>query len=192
MGTSERWQIPHVLDVLVAEQPKTVLDVGAGWGKYGVLTREYTPAVRVDGLDVGPPRHPGYDHFYLGDVREIDQVLPPDAPVYDLALFQEVLEHLEKADGWAVLDRLVRRARRVLVTTPVGYRPQENAEAPFENHRSGWFPWEFGGHFRVHTWRVYPGARSVRLGLPRAWQFLVLLSAKTPPPPAQPARNQRG
>ena len=178
MGTSERWQIPHVLDVLVELQPHTVLDVGAGWGKYGVLTREYAPVTRVDGLDVGPPRHPGYDHFYLGDVREIDTVLPPDAPRYDLALFQEVLEHLERADGWKVLDRLVARAERVLVTTPVGYRAQENPDHPFENHRSGWFPWEFGGRYRVHQWRVYPGARSRRLRLPRAWQFLVLLSAK--------------
>jgi hypothetical protein len=178
LGTSERWQIPHVLDVLVELQPHTVLDVGAGWGKYGVLTREYAPVTRVDGLDVAPPRHPGYDHFYVGDVRELDTVLPADAPRYDLALFQEVLEHLERADGWKVLDRLAARAARVLVTTPLGYRAQENADLPFENHRSGWFPWEFGARYRVHAWRVYPGAKSRWLRLPTAWQFFVLLSAK--------------
>jgi len=180
MVTSERWQIPHVLDILVESQPRSVLDVGAGWGKYGVLTKEYTPAERVDGIDIAPPRHPGYDHFYLGDVRAIDSVLPPDTPVYDLALFQEVLEHLDKPDGWKVLEVLARRARKVLVTTPLGFRPQHAPELPYETHRSGWFPWEFASRFHVHTWRVYPGAHSRRLGLPRAWQFLVLLSARPP------------
>lgn len=178
MGTSERWQIPHVLDVVASEQPRTVLDVGAGWGKYGCLVREYAEPVRVDGLDVAPPRYSTYDHFYVGDVRRLDEVLPPDVPSYDLALFIEVLEHLEKAEGWRALDDLTHRARRVLVTTPLGFRRQHTPHLPFEMHRSGWYPWEFGGRFRVHHLRLYGGARSRWLRLPRAWQILALLSAR--------------
>lgn len=180
MGTSERWQIPHVLDIVVDVRPRTVLDVGAGYGKYGVLVREYAPIERVDGLDVGPPRYPGYDHFYIGDARQIDRLLPADAPFYDLALCLEMIEHLERAEVFEVLDALTRHARRVLVTTPLGFRRQEYSELPYETHRSGWYPWQFNGRYRVHGLRVYPGARSRHLRLPRLWQFLVVLSARSP------------
>jgi len=178
VGTSERWQIPHVLDLVAEVRPRTVLDVGAGYGKFGCLVREYSPAERVDGLDVGPPRYGSYDHFYTGDARELDRVLPADAPIYDLALFVEVLEHLEKSDAWHVLDLLTRRARRVIVSTPLGFRKQDYPETPFETHRSGWYPWEFGRRFRVHHLRLYPGVRSRWLRLPRLWQILALLSAR--------------
>ena len=178
MPTSEHQQIPRVCDVLVAEKPASVLDVGAGYGKYGVLAREFGGATRVDAIDANPPRFPVYDHVYLGDLREIETLLPQDAPIYDLALFIDVIEHLDKADAWSFLDRLVRRARRVLITTPWGFRPQEIPGQPWETHRSGWLPWEFGKRYRVLRRGVFPGHRTRYLRLPRLWQVLVLLEAR--------------
>jgi hypothetical protein len=186
MGTSERWLIPHVLDVVVDEAPKTVLDVGAGWGKYAVLVREFSAIDRVDGLDIGPPRHGGYDHFYIGDVRDLGHVLPADAPLYDLALFLEVIEHLEKPDGYRALERLTQVARRVVVSTPLGFREQDTPHLPFEIHRSGWYPWEFGRRFKVHKLKLLATRRRRYLRLPSTWQILAVVSAKDPPP-ARPA-----
>ena len=91
MPTSEHWQIPWVLEVIHREQPKSVLDVGAGYGKFGMLAREYAAPERVDALDVNQPRFETYDHVYLGDLRDIDRVLPEQAPVYDLALFIDTI-----------------------------------------------------------------------------------------------------
>jgi hypothetical protein len=156
-----------------------VLDVGAGWGKYGVLAREYASPRRLDALDVNPPRYPVYDHLWLGDLRELDRLIPADLPPYDLALLIDVIEHLEKAEAWAVLDALARHARRVLVATPWGFRPQEVPGKPFETHRSGWYPWEFGRRFRVHAWSVFPGHLTRHLRLPRLWQLVVLLEARS-------------
>jgi len=178
MPTSEHWQIPRVCDVLATEKPKQVLDVGAGYGKYGLLAREFGEADRVDAIDANPPRFDVYDHVYLGDLRSIDTLLPADAPRYDLALFIDVIEHLEKADAWAFLDRLTRRAKRVLITTPWGFRPQEIPGMPWETHRSGWYPWEFGKHYRVVNWSVFPGHYSKFMRRPRLWQVLVVLEAK--------------
>ncbi len=178
MPTSEHWQIPRIVDVLVREQPKTVLDVGAGFGKFGLLAREYADAARVDAVDANPPRFAVYDQVYLGDLRALDTLLPADAPRYDLALFIDVIEHLEKPDAWKALDALVLRARRVLVTTPWGFRPQEIPGMPFETHRSGWLPWEFGKRYRVHRRSVFPGHFTRYLRLPRLWQILVLLGAR--------------
>jgi SAM-dependent methyltransferase len=178
MPTSEHWQIPRVCDVLVAEQPRSVLDVGAGYGKYGLLAREFGGATRVDAIDANPPKFAVYDHVYLGDLRAIDTLLPADAPRYDLAMFIDVIEHLEKADARAFLAKLTNRAKRVLITTPWGFRRQEIPGMPWETHRSGWYPWEFGREYRVVRWSVFPGHHSKWLRRPRLWQVLVLVEAR--------------
>jgi hypothetical protein len=178
MGTSEHALIPHILDIVVDENPGSVLDVGAGYGKYGVLVKEYTSARRVDGVDIDAPRHRAYDHFYLGDARDLNRVLPTDIPRYDLALFLEVIEHLEKAEGWNVLELLTRRARRVIVSTPLGFRKQSIPGLPYETHLSGWYPWEFYGRFNVHRIQVRPGNFTRHLRLPRMWQIIALISAR--------------
>ena len=167
-----------MIDVISRENPLTVLDVGCGWGKFGVLTREYSRAEKVDAVDVIQPRYPVYDHAYQGDLRDLLQILPQGTPRYDLALFIEVLEHLEKEEGWKVIGQLLQVARRVLITTPLGFRPQEFAGLPYETHRSGWYPWEFGRLARVRYARVYPAHYSRHLRLPSHWQQLVLLEAK--------------
>ena len=92
MPTSEHWQIPWVVDLLIREQPRTVLDVGAGYGKYGVLVREYIEPARLDAVDVNPPRFPVYDHVYEGDLRRLEALLPGGAEPYDLALFIDLAQ----------------------------------------------------------------------------------------------------
>lgn len=178
MPTSEAWQIPWVCDVLARLAPRSVLDVGAGNGQYGLLAREAAGAVRVDAVDVNAPRYAVYDHVWRGDILRLGEVLPSDAPRYDLALFLDVIEHLEKPQAWTVLEAIAARADKVLVTTPWGFRPQEIPGMPYETHRSGWLPWEFGRRFTVHEWRAFPGHLTRHLRLPRLWQFLVLLSAR--------------
>src|SRR6266581_4701278 len=125
MTTSEHWQIPKVVEVIVRERPQSVLDVGAGWGKYGVLAREYAEPAIVDAIDANPPRYPVYDHTFVGDIRDLDHVLPAEAGPYDLALLIEVIEHLSRDEAWRLLDDLTRRAKRVLITTPFGFRKQQ-------------------------------------------------------------------
>jgi SAM-dependent methyltransferase len=178
MPTSEHWQIPKVVDVIASVRPRRVLDVGAGYGKYGLLAREYGGAERVDAVDASPPRFPVYDHVYVGDIRRLDKVLPAGGERYDLALLIDVIEHLEKDEGWQVLDDLMRRAKQVLVTTPFGFRPQEIPGMPYETHRSGWYPWEFDRRYRVRRRQVFPGHYSRFLRRPRLFQVLVLLEPR--------------
>ena len=169
-----------MLDVVGRERPRTVLDVGAGHGKYGFLVREYADPERVDAIDVREPRFKTYDHVYLGDLARLDEVLPGDAPRYDLALFLDVIEHFDKAAGARLLDQLTHHAAKVLVTTPWGFRPQEVPGMPHETHRSGWHPWDFWRRWRVHRWEVFPGHHTRHLRLGRLWQVLALVSARRP------------
>jgi SAM-dependent methyltransferase len=176
--TSEHWQIPFVVDAIARAQPRRVLDLGAGYGKYGLLAREYAPIERVDAVDVTAPRYPVYDHVYLGDLRQLDRVLPDDARDYDLALFIDVIEHLTRDDALAVLARLMLRARKVLITTPLGFRPQEIEGLPFETHRSGWYPWDLGRIGRVESWKIFPGHYTRWLRWPRLWQLLAVVAPR--------------
>ena len=86
-----------------------------------------------------------------------------------------MIEHLEKAAAWRLLDALARRAKRVLITTPLGFRRQEIAGQPFETHRSGWHPWDFRGRYRVRRMQLFPGHFTRHLRLPRLWQMLCVL-----------------
>jgi len=180
MATSEHWQIPRVVNVIARQQPASILDVGSGWGKFGVLSREYTQASRIDAIDAIAPRYPVYDHAYQGDLRRLREILPPETPVYDLAVFVEVIEHLTKPDAIHLVGQLLQVARRVLITTPWGFRPQEIPGMPFETHRSGWYPWEFAKLARILHVEVYPAYFTRHLHLPRYWQQLVLLTARPP------------
>lgn len=178
MPTSERWQIPHICDVLAAERPRSVLDVCCGWGKYGVMAREYAGAERVDCIDIAPPRYHVYDREWVGDVRQIDRIVPSDAR-WEMAVWIEAIEHLDKTDAYRLLDWLLTRSQRVLVSTPWGFRRQEIAGMPYETHRSGWFPWDFL-RYRIRRWSVHPGVYSKHLRRPRLWQFLVLVERGMP------------
>lgn len=74
----------------------------------------------------------------------------------DTVFAVDVIEHMEKADGFELLREAERLARRqVVIFTPLGFFPQpyENPEKPdrwgmnggyWQAHRSGWLPEDFG------------------------------------------------
>lgn len=168
MPTSEAAQIPYVCEAMRRLDPVSIIDVGCGYGKYGVLAREYCDRLKwIDAVDVRPPRYKVYDRFSETDIRTACFCTES----YDLALLLDVIEHLEYDEGLRLLATLTRGARRVLVTTPLGFRRQEVEGMPHETHRSGWWPWSFKG-FTVHRWAVFPGHHTRHLRLPRLWQMI--------------------
>lgn len=77
-----------------------------------------------------------HDAYVRGDLHDIEF----GAGTVDAVVMVEVLEHLSKADGLALLDRAETWARqRVVITTPNGYVPQVALEGnPHQQHLSGW------------------------------------------------------
>jgi hypothetical protein len=41
MPTSHKYQIKEIMELMVLINPKKILDLGIGFGKYGYLAREY-------------------------------------------------------------------------------------------------------------------------------------------------------
>jgi hypothetical protein len=150
------WHHPTaaMLDAVAATQPRSVLDVGPGMGKWGFLCREmldWMPGrldrgdwqVRIDGIEVFPYASPLHDWVYdsvrRADVRDVVD----ECAGYDLVILGDVLEHFDREAGRGLLRALVRTNRNVLLSTPVHFFTQQVADNDHEQHRSVWGPTDF-------------------------------------------------
>ncbi|MCG3181301.1 MAG: hypothetical protein BIFFINMI_03681 [Phycisphaerae bacterium] len=159
MPTSFTMTIPWVMDLVAHLGPRSFLDVGCGSGRYGFLFREYLdyhPSARAASADGGPgrveavevhadyltPRHRAiYDAIHVGDASAV----LPTLGQYDLVFCGDMIEHLDKPAGEALLDAMFDRARlAVVVATPARWIEQD-AECgnEHERHRSLWRAQDF-------------------------------------------------
>ena len=157
MPTSWPSQISPIVNVILAASPRSVLDVGCGYGKYGVLCREYLDVmagaragdphplrrrVTIDCIEacaeyITPVHRYVYDSIQLGDALEILPSLGDN--YYDLALVVDVLEHFSPEEGGRFVREVTRVARAALVATPTTPMPQSATFGnEYERHRSYW------------------------------------------------------
>ena len=129
----------------------SMLDVGPGHGKYGLLAREYLHGLeRLDAIEaesryLTPVLWEVYDTVQLGDVRDAPDSL---LDAYDVILMADVIEHLEKQDGRELLERI---SCPVVITTPSVWfqNPEADNGWPTERHRSLWGPSDFNRMTKV-------------------------------------------
>ena len=154
-------------------QPKSVLDIGVGWGTFGVLVREKTDAmagrffkkdweVYLAGVEVYEPytKLPHvkaiYSQVFNADivdfVRRYEQILGEELlpETWDLIHAGDVIEHLEKEDGKKVLEWCVTHCKNFILQIPLGEVWAEHTPDPAmwhdqERHRAAWFLHEFSG-----------------------------------------------
>ncbi len=131
MPSSDHTAISAIIELVMQADPKSILDIGIGFGKYGMLCREYTDIwqrrywrddwqVTIDGIEpygryISEVQRSVYDHLHIGAVPEVLKYLGH----YDLVLFIDVLEHLDRAAGEEVLAWISQHSDRAIVTTPV-------------------------------------------------------------------------
>jgi hypothetical protein len=132
--------------------PKSLLDIGVGFGKYGFLSREYLELCdgreeyndwkrRIDGIEAFPeyitPAHDFiYDHIYKGKATDI---LPSIEVKYDLILLIDIIEHFDCEDGIALIKECLAHSRNVIISTPKDIGTQQDAfDNPFEAHKFQW------------------------------------------------------
>jgi SAM-dependent methyltransferase len=118
----------------------SVLDIGPGYGKYGLLLREYlgagleyVDAVEAESRYVGPRLFEIYDDVMVTDALRLEQAVYDR---YDLVLLVDVIEHFTLTDGLSLLRRI---HCPVVVTTPTRFfQNPESVEWPTEEHKSLW------------------------------------------------------
>lgn len=152
MPTSSWHQLSKIMDLVIRQSPKSILDVGVGFGKWGMLCREYLDIyrgryyrrqwqIRIDGIEIFESyRMPGwelYNKIIIGDIVKKAELLNQ----YELILLIDIIEHLERSVGVNLLKSI---STRYIVATPAVFIPQgatfgnEN-----ERHKSLWYPSDF-------------------------------------------------
>lgn len=157
MPTSHWKQISHICEALTALQPDSLLEIGFGMGKYGVLAREYLDVwgryfepwgshhTRIEGIEVHDLyltdiARAAYDRIHLGDAR----VLLPTLGDYHTILLVDVLEHFTLAEGTVLLAECLRHAPHVLIGMPYLFAPTVEVWGnPHEIHRAGGEQYDF-------------------------------------------------
>jgi len=162
MPSSRPNTIPTVIHLLRQLQPRSILDVGIGFGKWGHLFREYTDInaaerdphryrrenwqVRIDGIEghaayLTELHRYLYNEIHIGDACE----LLPKVAAYDLIFMGDIIEHLDKSKGMELLQVAVAKAiKAVIVSTPKFETAQESLCAnELERHRSLWSARDF-------------------------------------------------
>jgi hypothetical protein len=156
-------------NIILDLSPKSILDIGIGFGKNGFLAREY--------CDIWHGRYPGnfattihgievfdkyitdiqkyiYDSIFIGDATSTNMFTPGMLPHYDLILLTDVIEHMPKISGQILLESILAHSSAAIITTPidagVGIRGAANGN-DFEAHLSQWSSEELMKYGRVKT-----------------------------------------
>lgn len=171
MPTSHTFQLNEIMELVIMSEPLSILDVGCGAGKYGVLCHErlnlwYTDnyknrKVIIDAIEafsayLTPIHNYIYNQIFIAPA---DIAIDLTDKKYDLILLIDVLEHFEKEKGREFLRKLLQKGKNVIISTPKA--PGEQGEEfgnSFERHLSGWTPEEikeFGPCFTVPNHSSY-------------------------------------
>ena len=137
-------------------KPQSVLDIGCGFGSNGMLFRAYTDVwrgnyfgwkARIDGVEIfdkyiSELQRTIYDNIYIGDILK----LVDELGYYDLIYLGDVIEHISKEDGKVLFEKLKKKARTLVIATPVKVLPQEDVYGnENERHISQWEAKDFEG-----------------------------------------------
>jgi len=137
-----------VMRLIPKDRKMSVIDIGCGKGIWGYLLYALRENMTyLCSADITPTylrfvkERNVYDDLVLCDCT----FLPFRDRSFDLVLLSEVLEHLEKKQGYAVLKQLERIARQlIIITVPQGLLKQEGVGGiDAERHRSAWYTSEF-------------------------------------------------
>jgi hypothetical protein len=165
MPTSNISQITDIMELIYFTNPRSILDIGVGFGKYGFLSREFLELmdgrkkyndwkVNIVGIeafkDYLTQVHDFiYDKIYLGNVIDI---LPTINNKFDMILLIDVLEHFDFRDGIKILNICKEKSDYMIVSTPkdIGIQ-QDSFNNTFEIHKFQWNK----SHFAIFKEKIF-------------------------------------
>lgn len=153
MGTSNWQNIPFCVEALMKIAPRYVLDIGVGYGRWGMITREFCDvwygrvtqkewAVYVAGIEgykdnIARYHADFYNDIHIGDARKLIYTL--EKP-WNVIIFGDVLEHFERQTAEEILTWSLEHSDYALINIPLGAEwPQTDLYSnPYEKHLSAW------------------------------------------------------
>ncbi len=163
MGTSNWQNISYNIDLVRKLDPKSILDLGVGFGRWGILFREFLEIWdagkyggnwdrTIDGVEIYVDYLHDYHKYFYNNIYVTDALtfLINTESKYDLINCGDVIEHLSKEDGKKLIKIALDKSKYLLINIPVGkYWEQNNEDNIFETHRSVWYK----SDFKVYKYR---------------------------------------
>ncbi len=146
--------VPPIINEVHRLQPESMIELGIGFGKYGVLCRETLDGIygrcrpdqwtrKIAGVEAFEAyRNPCWGAYSRIEIEDF-ATAPPHR--WDLVLMVDSLEHLEQGHAEQFLDGLVANNRRVIISVPNGpcVQPAAVHGNAFEIHRATFYPNSF-------------------------------------------------
>lgn len=140
-----RWLFPNWIERAKTEVAgcRTLLDVGCGYNS----PVQYMDVPEKTGVEIFEPylvesqKKGIHQRYHHADIMAVD--FPPRS--FDIVFCSEVLEHLWRPDGLALMCRMEEWAvRKVIITVPNGWVVQDAYDGnPFQAHKTGWRAMDF-------------------------------------------------
>lgn len=176
MGTSNWQNIPFCINAIRRIQPRKILDVGVGFGRWGILCREFLEVwnerthsvnweLQIDGVEIFKSNIEEYHKFFYSNIynESISDFLIRTDYVYDLIILGDVVEHFEEKNAQDLLNLCLKRSEYVILNLPLGkdWQQGEIYGNLYERHLSFWEKKDIKGHDCVHykIFRDYIGRK---------------------------------
>lgn len=171
MPTSRPTHLRWLCEWIIENQPKTILDIGSGFGSKGMLFREYTDiwnlrykrkdwTTKIDAIEIfedyiGELQRQIYDTIYQGDALQILENYKK-LPDYELIYAGDILEHFTKEEGIKFIKLLRKKGDKVIIVTPIKVSDQGAILGnEHETHKSQWSKEDFIDAEVIETGNMY-------------------------------------
>lgn len=178
-------EYPRALDQIISSDCHTLLDVGCG--EHSPLSHVASRMKHTLGVDAHAPaleasRIAGvHTEHVCADALDLLSHFQPNS--FDCVAATDLIEHLEKEDGWRLLDAMETIAsKKVVIFTPNGFLPQSSYDGnDYQIHRSGWSVEEMQKRgyevFGLNGWKPLRGERALMRWRPRLfWEPISFLT----------------
>ena len=130
-------------------KPVTLLDIGAGAGKYGELAKNINPSIKSVAIEIEKDYIKKfalssiYDEVWNISVTDLINPKYYDS-IFDLVMIGDVIEHLKKSDGIDLVSFLIYRCCWIIIEFPHCYIQNSIDGYKSEAHISTWSESDFG------------------------------------------------
>jgi len=153
MGSSNWQNISHCIELIRLVNPRKILDFGIGFGRWGILSREFLEIwdkdnysgnweIKIDGVEVFQDYIKSYHSYFYDNIIQEEGYnwLKKCKTNYDLIIFGDVLEHFDRKTAEKIIELSLSLSKYILINIPIGDKWGQGMlnDNIYEKHKSIW------------------------------------------------------